>query len=299
MTQTTFLLKYGPWAVVTGASDGIGYAFANQLAALGLNVVLVARRVDRLNEMGRRMREDFRVETCVIAADLSTEEGRAEIARRTANLDIGLLVASAGYGTSGPLLEAKLERERNMLEVNCFAVLQQCVTFGNRLAKRGRGGIILMTSLVGWQGVPRSAHYAATKAYVQSLAEALRVELRSNGVDVLASAPGPVRSGFAERADIKMGATVLPAVVARKSLQALGRKGTVIPGGFSKLLRNMRTTDRVPGIRKRQFLCRMAPWHAACALLTYSLLPLPRTLRTRILAQVMGGMTRHQAKKAA
>ncbi len=268
MTQTKFLLKYGPWAVVTGASDGIGYAFANQLAALGLNIVLVARRVDRLNEMGRRMREDFRIETCVIAADLSTEEGRAEIVRWTANLDIGLLVASAGYGTSGPLLEAKLERERNMLEVNCFAVLQQCVTFGNRLAKRGRGGIILMTSLVGWQGVPRSAHYAATKAYVQSLAEALRVELRSNGVDVLASAPGPVRSGFAERADMKMGAAVLPAVVARKSLQALGRKGTVIPGGFSKLL-------------------------------TYSLLPLPRTLRTRILAQVMGGMTRHQAKKAA
>lgn len=123
--------------------------------------------------------------------------------------------------------------------------------------------MILLTSLVGWQGVPQSAHYSATKAYVQSLAEALRVELKPKGIDVLACAPGPVHSGFAMRANMVMSAAVLPPVVARESLRALGRKGTVIPGGLSKLL-------------------------------TYSLLPLPRVLRTRILAQVMAGMTKHQ-----
>ncbi len=263
MKQRAFLSKYGPWALVTGASDGIGYAFAEQLAALGFNLVLVARRADRLHELGHKINEKHGIETCVVSADLGTEEGLAEVVRSTADLDIGLLVASAGYGTSGPLLAANLQREHNMLEVNCFAVLQQCVVFGNRLAKRGRGGIILMASLVGWQGVPKSAHYAATKAYVQSLAEALRVELKPKGIDVLASAPGPVNSGFAERADMRMGSAVLPAAVAKASIEALGHKGTVIPGNLSKLL-------------------------------TYSLLPLPRTLRTRILAQVMGGMTKHQ-----
>ena len=123
--------------------------------------------------------------------------------------------------------------------------------------------MILLASLVGWQGVPRTAHYAATKAYVQSLAEALRIELKPKGVDVLSCAPGPVRSGFAARADMVMGAAVTPDVVAREALNSLGRKGTVVPGGLSKLL-------------------------------TYALTPLRRFLRSLILAQVMGEMTKHQ-----
>ncbi len=124
-----------------------------------------------------------------------------------------------------------------MLDLNCYAVLDQSFVFGNRFAKRGRGGIVLHSSLVGWQGVPQSAHYAATKAYVHRSAEALRIELKPKGVAVLASAPGPVRSGFASRANMMMGAAVLPAAVARESLDSLGRKGTVIPGALSKLLR--------------------------------------------------------------
>ena len=136
------------------------------------------------------------------------------------------------------------------------------------LFPRKRSGMILMASLVGWQGTPQAAHYAATKAYVQSLAEAMRVEFKKLNIDVLASAPGPVHSGFADRADMRMGAAITPDTVARASLRALGRTGTVIPGGLSKLL-------------------------------TYSLLPLPRTLRARILAQVMGGMTKHQNASAA
>ena len=263
MNKKSFLGKYGPWAVVTGASDGIGSAFAEQLAERGLNLVAVARRADRLNELARKIRAKRGTEVLVVAADLSTPEGRAELERATEPVDVGLLVASAGYGTSGPLLQANLKQERNMLDLNCYAVLDQCVVFGNRLVERGGGGIIMLASLVGWQGVPQFAHYAATKAYVQSLAEALRIELRPKGIDVLASAPGPVRSGFAARANMVMGTAVLPAVVARESLDSLGKKGTVIPGGLSRLL-------------------------------TYSLLPLPRFLRSLIMAQVMGEMTKHQ-----
>lgn len=268
MKRSTFLSKYGPWAVITGASDGIGYAFAEQLGALGINLVLVARRADRLNHLAAALKTVHKIQTMVVPADLSSAEGLAAVDQGTAGLDIGLLVASAGFGTSGPLLEANLSVEHNMLQVNCFAVLQQCVVFGNRFRRRGCGGIILMASLVGWQGVPRSAHYAATKAYVQSLAEALRFELKPKGIDVLASAPGPVASGFADRADIRMGRAATPATVAKASLEALGHKGTVIPGGLSKFL-------------------------------TYSLLPLPRGLRTRILAQVMDGMTKHQTSGVA
>jgi short-subunit dehydrogenase len=267
MNKRTFLSKYGPWAVVTGASDGIGYAFAEQLAERGFNLVVVARRAGVLTELAQQIPAKHGIKVQVIAADLSTPEGLDELDRVTGTMDVGLLVASAGYGTSGPLLQANLKQERNMLDLNCYAVLDQCVLFGNRFAKRGRGGIILISSLVGWQGVPQSAHYAATKAYVQSLAEALRIELRPKGIDVLSSAPGPVLSGFAARANMVMGAAVLPAVVARESLDSLGKTGTVIPGALSKLL-------------------------------TYSLLPLPRFLRSLILAQVMGQMTKHQNAEA-
>ncbi len=263
MNTSKFVNHYGPWAVVTGASDGIGKEFAAQLAAMGLNLVLVARREDRLRELAATLEANHKVCTRVAAIDLGEAEGRKRLWNATADLDVGLLVAAAGFGTSGPLLQADWKTERNMLEVNCHAVLEQCIHFGERLAKRGHGGVILMGSLLAWQGVPTAAHYAATKAYVQSLAEALRLEWAPLGIDILVSAPGPVKSGFAQRADMRMGMAESPATVATQSLNALGRRGTVIPGAFSKLL-------------------------------TYSLTTLPRFLRTRMLGQIMGNMTRHQ-----
>lgn len=123
--------------------------------------------------------------------------------------------------------------------------------------------MVLMSSLVGWQGTPYAAHYAATKAYVQSLAEGMHAELKGSGVDVLASAPGPVHSGFATRAGMRMSAAASPADVARISLAALGHKATVVPGALSKLL-------------------------------TYSLAMMPRVARTFVMRHVMRGMTRHQ-----
>jgi len=264
MNRQSFLRKYGSWAVVTGASDGIGQAFAAELASLGMNLALVARRGERLQQLAQELTRKHNIQALVIAADLGVVEGRTRLAQETADLDVGLLVAAAGFGTSGALLDADLEIERNMLEVNCFAVLEQSVVFGRRFAKRGSGGIILIASLLGWQGVSGAAHYAATKAYVQSLAEGLNRELAASGVDVLASAPGPVNSGFASRADMRMGKADSPDAVAKASLRALGSKATVIPGALGKFL-------------------------------SYSLLSLPRFLRVRILTGVMGSMTRHQS----
>jgi short-subunit dehydrogenase len=257
-----FKTQYGPWAVVTGASSGIGRALAIELAAKGLNLVLVARRQAELEQAARDLSANPGVQVRVLAADLATATALTRIENETKDLEVGLFVAAAGFGTAGEFLDAQLETELAMLDVNCRAVMQLSLHFGKRLAERGRGGLILFGSLVGYQGTPRAAHYAATKAYVQTLAEALHVELAPKGVDVLSSAPGPVNSGFGARADMKMGAAEKPETVARATLAALGKKMTVTPGALSKLL-------------------------------TWSLMTAPRGLRVRIMGKIMGGMTRH------
>ena len=260
-----FKNRYGPWAVVTGASSGIGQACARELSTTGLNLLLVARRQDELRALAMELGATGGGEMQVVAADLATTAGLTRVETATKNLDVGLLVAAAGFGTSGEFLSGDLADELAMLDLNCRASLQQSLHFGRRFAARGKGGLILFGSLVGFQGSPAAAHYAATKAYVQTLAEGLHVELASRGVDVLASAPGPVHSGFADRARMKMGAADQPAAVARSTVAALGRKMTVTPGALGKFL-------------------------------TGSLMLAPRSVRTRIMGKIMGGLTKDQAR---
>ena len=255
--------NYGPWAIVTGASSGIGKAIAYRLAEANLNVVLVARRKEALQNIAKGLKEQYEVETNVVAADVSKEAGIHELITATSGMDIGLLVAAAGYGTSGSFLDADINDELNMLDVNCKAVLVLTHHYAQQFAAKSRGGIILMASLVGFQGTPFAAHYAATKAYNQSLAEALHVELKDKGVDVLAAAPGPVNSGFASRADMQMGAAMTPEQVAVPILKALGRRQTILPGFLTKFL-------------------------------VGSLTFLPRWGKVRVMKLVMGGMTKHQ-----
>lgn len=255
--------RYGPCAVVTGASDGIGRAFAQHLAEAGLDLVLVARRRVMLEELAASLTRAHGIVAHVVDADLGQPAGVDAVLDATRDLPVGLLVAAAGFGTSGPLAEARIADELAMVDVNCRAVLALCHGYGGRMARQRRGGIVLMSSLLAFQGVPRAAGYAATKAFVQTLAEGLRVELAPSGVDVVAAAPGPVRSGFAARANMRMGMAGTPDVVARATLAALGRRGTVRPGWLAKALEA-------------------------------SLVFLPRVARARILARVMTGMTKHQ-----
>lgn len=236
MNSRKQLEHYGPWAMVTGASDGIGRAMARELAQRGFNVLLVARREQHLRELAVELSREAGVECLAVASDLTTMQGCDTVVAASAGLDIGLLVAAAGFGTSGDFVDSTLRTEREMLAVNCGAVLELVGHIAPRLAQRKRGGIVLFSSVLAFQGVPQSAHYAATKAWVQSFAEGLHRELASRGVDVLASAPGPVNSGFAKRAKLDLGTALAPEVVARDTLDALGRQGTVRPGPLSKVL---------------------------------------------------------------
>jgi short-subunit dehydrogenase len=262
-SATGFAQRCGPWAVVTGASDGIGRAFAFELAARGLHLVLVARRQPLLDALAAQLHAAHGIHCRVIAADLGDARAVQSLADATQDLDVGLLVAAAGFGTSGPLIETPLAAELDLVAVNCSALLASSWHFARRFVERGSGALVLMSSLLAFHGTPRAANYAASKAYVQSLAEGLRVELAPHGVQVVASAPGPVDSGFAARAGMRMSAALRPDQVARATLDALGRRTTVRPGGLSKLL-------------------------------GWSLATLPRWGRVKVIAMVMQGMTAHQ-----
>ena len=251
--------RYGPWALITGASDGIGRAVATQIAAEGINVVLAARGEDKLNALSAELIAKHRIQTLVIPVDLAEPGAAASLAELTNELDIGLVVLAAGFGNTGSFLETPLSAELQLLAVNVTAVMHIAHTFAGRLAARGNGGIVLFGSIVGWQGVPGQANYAASKAYVQSLAEGLHDELGPHGIHVLAVAPGPVNSGFGARAGLSMTSATATDVVATATLKALGRRRTVIPGGRGKFL-------------------------------TAALTPLPRRMRSLILGKVIASM---------
>jgi hypothetical protein len=252
--------RFGPTALITGASDGIGRAFAEALAAQGFDLVLVARREAVLQGLAGDLTARNGVKTQVIATDLSDPQAVAEVLAQTEALPVGLLVAAAGFGSVGPFLEQDVASEVNMVDVNCRSVVALTHSLAARMAKARKGGIVLFGSLVGFQGAPGSATYAATKGFVQGFAEGLAVELRPLGISVLSVAPGPVGTGFAARAGMQMGRAETPETVARGALAALPQGGTVRPG----------------------FLAKFLGW---------SLSTLPRWGRVRVLGQIMKGMT--------
>ncbi|MEU1969698.1 SDR family NAD(P)-dependent oxidoreductase [Micromonospora sediminicola] len=258
-----FLDLYGPAALITGASSGIGREIAIDLARRGFDLVLVARSEDDLLALADELVPRCGINVMVLPLDLSEPTSVHDLVAATAAIDLGLCVAAAGFGTSGPFLESSLPRELAMLEVNAAAVLRLVWEFGGRFAQRGRGGIVLMSSIVGLQGTPYAAHYAATKAYVQTLAEGVHAELGDRGVRVLAAAPGPVHSGFAASAGLRMWPAMSARRVARATLDALGRRPTSFPGMLSRVL------------------------HVGLA-------PLPRRARVRIMGLVMARMTAHR-----
>lgn len=253
MTQN-FAARYGQWAVITGATSGIGREIALAVAQTGLKVALVARSQEPLLHLAAKLNGE------AIPLDLTRPSAPDTLLETLGPRSIGLLVNAAGFGSGGPFLNSNLSNELSMLELNCHAVLSLTHAFAQRFAAQRRGGIILFSSIVAWQGTPYSANYAATKAYIQSLGEALHRELKPHNVDVLTSAPGPTASAFADRAGMSMTNPEPAARIAQDTLNALGKRSTVVPGVKGKLL-------------------------------TAALSTAPRSLRVRIMEGIMRGMT--------
>jgi hypothetical protein len=222
--------KYGPWAVVTGASSGIGQEFAMQLASRGLNLVLVARRIERLDALAAQLSQQHGVRTEVIEADLSGLQAIDDIAQRTASLDVGLLVNCAGFTTTSPFLARSLAEQMTLLDVNGRAPMALTHVFGKRFVARARGGVINVASASAVLPMPQWANYAAVKAYVLQLSEALWYELRPHGVDVLALCPGNTKTAFAQVSGSGMKGGMAPQAVVALALRRLGHAPVVVPG---------------------------------------------------------------------
>lgn len=238
--EADFAARYGRWAVVVGGSDGIGAAFAAELARRGLDLVLVARRRALLEEVAAGLRAAHGVAVRVLALDAAAPGGAGAILRRTRELDVGLLVVNAALAPVGPFLELAPRQVDAMIDLNCRAAARLAHTVGRRLAARGRGGIVLQSSMASLQGAALVAHYAATKAYLRVLAEGLWEELRPAGVDVVACCAGRVRTPTFERSGPRRAAALAPPVmeprpVVLATLAGLGRQPVVVPGRLNRL----------------------------------------------------------------
>jgi short-subunit dehydrogenase len=235
-TRRMALLKsYGQWALVTGASAGIGAVFARKLAAEGLNVVLVARRADRLEALAAELNRTHGVQTRVLPIDLDREGAVERIEARVADVEIGVLVNNAGFSAVGRFDRVPREKILGMIRVNCLAVAGLTHAFLPGMTSRRRGAIIIVSSIAGYQPLGFAATYGASKAFDLMLAEALWAENKDTGVDVLALSPGPVDTEFQSVAGETPHPGVTPESVVDVAFAALGNKPSVIAGRLNKV----------------------------------------------------------------
>lgn len=244
-----FARRYGPWALIAGASEGIGRAFALELAERGLSLVLAARRDGPLLSLAREIEARFSVQARTLAIDLADPNMVATVAQATSDIEVGLVVYNAAYAPIGSFLTLELTQHQRSIDVNCRGPLALSHCFGRQMAKRGRGGIILMSSMSGLQGTALVTTYAATKAFDMVLAEGLWAELREHHVDVLTCVAGATRTPTFESTNPQdAGSLARPMEadqVAREALVALGRGPSMIPGTLNRAVaRAMRLVSR-------------------------------------------------------
>jgi hypothetical protein len=241
MAHEQFREKYGPVALVTGASSGIGREFACRIAASGINVVLVARREGLLEEVGKEVANDFNVHYRTVVADLSREGFLENLAQATDDLDIGLVVSNAGTGNPGEFLKIDRKELERLLRLNTLAHLDIAHHFGQKLALRGCGGLLFVGAMGAGNGLPYMANDGAAKAYVHSLGEALHVELKPLGVHVTVLPPAPTDTPVI--AKLGLGPETMPMKPMKveqcvsEGLKALAEnRSMIIPGRLNRIM---------------------------------------------------------------
>jgi short-subunit dehydrogenase len=234
----------GRWALVTGASSGLGVDFARELARRGANTILVARREERLRELSDELIRDHKVETDVVAMDLAAGDAARMLYHRTAEQGrrVDMLINNAGFGFHRPFLEAPWEKDHEMIELDVIAVVQLTKLFLPGMVERGFGRVLHVASTAAYQPVPTYATYAAAKAFVLSFGEALNHELRGSGVTCTVVSPGVTSTEFQEVASHEYTSFMRLAQmksedVARIGINAMLRgRSTIITGLHNTLL---------------------------------------------------------------
>lgn len=257
--------RYGDWALITGATSGIGRSLAKQLAADGVNIVAVARTASALEKLAEELTAAHGVKVRALTADVSTAAGIEGLIEGVSDLEIGVLIPCAAIEGSGYFVEATPESHARMLQMDCYGPMRLTHHFGGAMAKRGKGAILLVSSLSGWMAQPYMAHYGAVKAYILALGEGLHHEMRDKGVDVAVLSPGPTDTPMAAGTGIdfaSMGMVVMrPDDVAAAGLAALGRSAHAVPGFRNKMMAVMMTR-----LMPRWLVGRMFRWMMGKAL---------------------------------
>lgn len=226
--------RYGPWALVAGASEGLGAAFARALAGRGFKLLLLARRGEALAEVAEPLRAMTEVRTA--AVDLGAADLAATLTALTGDIEVGLCVYNAAFSQIGPFLEQALADQLRTIDVNCRGPMIAARVLGEAMVRRGRGAIVLMSSLTAFWGSPYVAAYGASKAFNLSLGEALWYELGPQGVDVLVCCAGATSTpGFLRSSGPGGPRSMTPEAVAEEALAAIGGPPSMVPGAFNRL----------------------------------------------------------------
>ncbi len=222
--------RYGEWALITGASAGIGEEFARALAREGISCVLTARREDRLKELAASLEQTCNVRTRIVPIDIGEPGGAEKLAAQVADLDISILINNAGFGYAGRFAKQESDRLRSMVELNCIAPVVLTSRLLPPMLEHGKGAVIITGSIAGAQPLPFNNIYGATKVFDRHFGEALWAELMGSGVDVLVLEPGPTESEFQAVAFETPHPGEPAAKVVATALDALGRQPSVISG---------------------------------------------------------------------
>lgn len=227
--------RYGEWALITGASSGIGAEFARALAREGVSCVLAARRQDRLQALADELQRACGVMTRVVPVDLEEAGGAEQLLAAVTDVEVGVLVNNAGFGYAGRFDRQDLSRLQAMVQLNCIAPLVLTHRLLPGMRARGRGAVIIVGSIAGAQPVPLNCMYSATKAFDRYFGEGLWGELRGTGIDVLVLEPGPTETEFQLVAGEHAHVGEPPAAVVEVALDALGRQPSIISGWLNWL----------------------------------------------------------------
>ena len=231
-------IKSPGWALVTGSTMGIGFAYAEALAQHNKSLVLVARNEGNLVEVAQDLAQRYKVSTKVIAADLSTQAGMDKVISETNGILIDLLINNAGKEESGNFADNSIDEMLSSISLNCSAPLVLSHHFSGLMGENGGGSVLFLSSIVAFQGVPLIANYAATKSYLLVLAEGLAPELKQKSVHISVAAPGFTRSNLSPQINFN-GTPFKPLdadFVAHYTLDRLGKQLLIVPGFINKFL---------------------------------------------------------------